>query len=314
MNVAAVGKAVPDWLHDVFLGYGDAAAAHYKNLPTQIRELDMVDTFLNGAHAMSCFPGQEVVFETTDGARVAPEKAAALQAPFKVRFEIEGTCADVLSAAVFVCVVLARWRDDATLVNGTRWSLEAGARCADAVRAAQHGSVSRGRAATKSRGVHTGSTGGHSSWMQPRAHDGCWATWHRKDGCCRADHFQPVPQLPESANALGDALEPRTCVRAGCYVVRMGVLSCATSPRVAQALNDLFEKIMQRDIKERDLLRLGAGERDLDTESDFSKIGRVNATLARRVEVLAEVDRLGVSLRVRERPRCALAVVLGVVT
>ena len=58
---------------------------------------------------------------------------------------------------------------------------------------------------------------------------------------------------------------------------------------------------MQRDIKERDLLRLGAGERELETESDFSKMGRVNATLARRVQVLTEVDRLGLSIKVRMR-------------
>ena len=64
------------------------------------------------------------------------------------------------------------------------------------------------------------------------------------------------------------------------------------------ALNDLFEKIMQRDIKERHLLRLGAGEKSLDTDKDFSKWGRVNYALGRRVEVLAEVTRLAQSLGV----------------
>ena len=65
---------------------------------------------------------------------------------------------------------------------------------------------------------------------------------------------------------------------------------------------------MQRDIKERDLLRLGAGERELDTDSDFSKLGRVNATLARRLQVLGEVDRLGASLSVSSRLRMSLVV------
>lgn len=65
-----------------------------------------------------------------------------------------------------------------------------------------------------------------------------------------------------------------------------------------QALNDLFEKIMNRDIRERDLVRLGQGERDLDTDSDFSKWGRVTATLELRMQALAEVDRLGASLAV----------------
>ena len=32
MNTNEVGKAVPAWLHDLFLGYGDPAAAHYKSL------------------------------------------------------------------------------------------------------------------------------------------------------------------------------------------------------------------------------------------------------------------------------------------
>ena len=53
---------------------------------------------------------------------------------------------------------------------------------------------------------------------------------------------------------------------------------------------------MQRDIKERHLLRLGAGEKSLDTDKDFSKWGRVNYALARRMQLLAEVQRLAHSL------------------
>ena len=37
------------------------------------------------------------------------------------------------------------------------------------------------------------------------------------------------------------------------------------------------------------LLRLGMGEAELETELDFSRTGRVNAMLARRLELLAEV-------------------------
>jgi intron-binding protein aquarius len=32
MNTAALGRAIPTWLHDVFLGYGDPKGAHYKQL------------------------------------------------------------------------------------------------------------------------------------------------------------------------------------------------------------------------------------------------------------------------------------------
>eukprot|EP00879_Flechtneria_rotunda_P027293 GHRR01029235.1.p1 GENE.GHRR01029235.1~~GHRR01029235.1.p1 ORF type:complete len:288 (+),score=88.81 GHRR01029235.1:342-1205(+) len=56
-----------------------------------------------------------------------------------------------------------------------------------------------------------------------------------------------------------------------------------------QALNDLFAKMVARDIPARYLLRLGMGERDLDVDDDFSRAGRVNNMLARRLTLLAEV-------------------------
>ena len=56
-----------------------------------------------------------------------------------------------------------------------------------------------------------------------------------------------------------------------------------------QALNDLFTKLAERDVPSRHLLRLGMGERDLDTEDSYSRQGRLNASLARRLTLLAEV-------------------------
>lgn len=58
-----------------------------------------------------------------------------------------------------------------------------------------------------------------------------------------------------------------------------------------QALNDLFEKMVARDIPARYLLRLGMGERDLNVDDDFSRAGRVNNMLARRLTLLAEVSK-----------------------
>lgn len=88
MNVATVGKAIPPWLHDVFLGYGDAAAAHYRNLPppySQLREIDFIDTFINGAHALSCFPGKDVSLVDESGATIADP--ASVLPPFRVQFQ-----------------------------------------------------------------------------------------------------------------------------------------------------------------------------------------------------------------------------------
>ncbi|XP_060647054.1 RNA helicase aquarius [Drosophila nasuta] len=59
-----------------------------------------------------------------------------------------------------------------------------------------------------------------------------------------------------------------------------------------QALNQLFEKIMALDIDERHLLRLGHGEETLETEKDYSRYGRVNYVLAKRMDLLSQVQRL----------------------
>lgn len=59
-----------------------------------------------------------------------------------------------------------------------------------------------------------------------------------------------------------------------------------------QALNQLFAKIIDLDIDERHLLRLGHGEEELDTEGSFGKHGRVESFLENRDRHLQEVTRL----------------------
>ncbi|KAL2832412.1 hypothetical protein BDW59DRAFT_104706 [Aspergillus cavernicola] len=63
-----------------------------------------------------------------------------------------------------------------------------------------------------------------------------------------------------------------------------------------QALNQLFQKIVALDIDERHLLRLGHGEEELETESNYSKYGRVESFLDNRNFFLAEVTRLAASV------------------
>lgn len=63
-----------------------------------------------------------------------------------------------------------------------------------------------------------------------------------------------------------------------------------------QALNDLFEKIVKLDIPERYLVRLGRGAEDLDIHGgsgrDYSKYGRVDFMLQRRLELLQIIEKL----------------------
>jgi len=65
-----------------------------------------------------------------------------------------------------------------------------------------------------------------------------------------------------------------------------------------QALNELFEKIIKLDVNERYLLRLGMGEKDLDSQNDFTTNGRVNFMLKRRLELLNEILMLALSIKV----------------
>ncbi|KAJ5128522.1 CWF11 family [Penicillium atrosanguineum] len=63
-----------------------------------------------------------------------------------------------------------------------------------------------------------------------------------------------------------------------------------------QALNQLFQKIIALDIDPRHLLRLGHGEEELDTDSNYSKYGRVESFLENRHHYLSEVMRLAASI------------------
>lgn len=51
---------VPDWLHDIVLGYGDPASAHYSNLPNVLNDLDFCDTFLDQEHLKASFPDNSI--------------------------------------------------------------------------------------------------------------------------------------------------------------------------------------------------------------------------------------------------------------
>jgi intron-binding protein aquarius len=48
------------WLHEVFLGYGDPAAATYKSLPNRVKRIDYRDTFLNWQHLVESMPGKAI--------------------------------------------------------------------------------------------------------------------------------------------------------------------------------------------------------------------------------------------------------------
>lgn len=74
---------VPEWLREIFLGYGDPAAAQYQNLPEkeQLRTIDFKDTFLSADHLRESFPGSDVRFVGSDN-----EPDSDPKPPFRVTF------------------------------------------------------------------------------------------------------------------------------------------------------------------------------------------------------------------------------------
>lgn len=58
--IRAAQVVVPSWLHDVFLGYGDPAAAEYERMGKEnlVRSIDFGDTFIDYQHLKSSFPEQ----------------------------------------------------------------------------------------------------------------------------------------------------------------------------------------------------------------------------------------------------------------
>lgn len=51
---------VPDWLHNIFLGYGNPSAAQWTNMPDFLEVVDFKDTFIDTAHLEECFADYEV--------------------------------------------------------------------------------------------------------------------------------------------------------------------------------------------------------------------------------------------------------------
>lgn len=62
---------MPPWLHDVFLGYGDPAGAHYRSLPEQVtQDVDFGDTLLDTEHVREVNTTTYFAGYSTEGARI----------------------------------------------------------------------------------------------------------------------------------------------------------------------------------------------------------------------------------------------------
>merc|ERR1719264_1725687 len=228
MNTKCV---VPDFLHDVLLGYGDPAAAHYKNMPNTPSELDFCDTFLDFDHVRESFPGHDIQ---------APSDKSVLAPPFRIAFESKPDSKPSIHCAPYVPELRNPYPKASVKKNGVRFT------------------------PTQVEAIRAGLNPGLTLVVGP-------------PGTGKTDVAVQI-----ISNIYHNFPNQRTLI----------------VTHSNQALNQLFEKIMCLDIDERLLLRLGHGEEALETEKDFSRYGRVNYVLAKRMELLEEVSRLQKSLGV----------------
>lgn len=255
MNTKCV---VPDWLHDIILGYGDPGAAHYEKMENLIPELDFNDTFLGMDHLRESFPGCDVGVNVDDPKKLIP--------PFRIKFvkdvntdndksdtkteDVDGKSAESDSSKdeskkkiiVTPHVIPSRgpYLFDQPKKNTVRFT------------------------PTQVEAIRAGMQPGLTMVVGP-------------PGTGKTDVAVQI-----ISNLYHNFPDQRTLI----------------VTHSNQALNQLFEKIMALDIDERHLLRLGHGEESLETEKDFSRYGRVNFVLAKRLDLLNEVKALQESLQV----------------
>ena len=237
---------VPQWLHDILLGYGDPGSAHYSKMPQQARSLDFNDTFLDFPHVQECFPDYQV--------RLRCKNQELVKRPFRLIFEDVAEQKDSDDEGYEDISDLQKVITIEPYEVPRRGPYEYNEPRKNIIRFTP----------TQVEAIRAGMQPGLTLVVGP-------------PGTGKTDIAVQI-----ISNLYHNHPNQRTLI----------------VTHSNQALNQLFEKIMQLDIDERHLLRLGHGEEALETEKDFSRYGRVNYVLSQRLELLKKVKKLQDSLDV----------------
>lgn len=250
---------VPDWLHNIFLGYGNPSAAQWTNMPDLLDVVDFKDTFLDSNHLKESFSEYEVSFVNPDGSENSLPKS-----PFRIRLP------RTLKANTHA---LPGNRKSDTSMDDVAGS-EKENLIVEAYIPPDPGPYPQDQPKQNSVRFTPTQVGAIISGIQPGL---------------------TMVVGPPGTGKTDTAVQILNVLYHNCPSQRTLIITHSN-----QALNDLFEKIMERDVPARYLLRLGQGEQELATDLDFSRQGRVNAMLVRRLELLSEVERLARSLGLPE--------------
>lgn len=243
--------ALPSWLQDIFLGYGDPAGAQYTNLSNRLQSVDYRDTFLDWSHLVESYPGKIIEPSGAESSSFGPpyvlesvqdEAAEAPAAPAKKRRREQAEQAEQGPATLRVSTYKppnpGPYPVDAPKQNTVRFT------------------------PAQVEAITSGTQPGLTVIVGP-------------PGTGKTDVATQIIN-----NLYHNFPTERTLLIA----------------HSNQALNQLFQKIIALDIDERHLLRLGHGEEELDTDSNYSKFGRVESFLDNRNSYLSEVMRLAASI------------------
>ncbi|PQQ16532.1 intron-binding protein aquarius [Prunus yedoensis var. nudiflora] len=254
---------VPDWLHNIFLGYGNPSAAQWTNMPGLLGTVDFKDTFLDAEHLKECFPDDQVCFISPDGTENLNPRP-----PFRIRLP------KTIKSSTNALPGNKKSSDSISDVPVKNSDIEKEKIVVEAYTPPDPGPYPQDQPKKNSVRFTPTQVGAIISGIQPGL---------------------TMVVGPPGTGKTDTAVQILNVLYHNCPSQRTLIITHSN-----QALNDLFEKIMQRDVPARYLLRLGQGEQELATDLDFSRQGRVNAMLVRRLELLSEVERLARSLQLPE--------------
>jgi intron-binding protein aquarius len=252
-NLMNTNCVVPEWLNDVFLGFGEPSSAHYAKLESQEAAQNFNDTFLSLEHLKESFPDFEIESTCDEAALVPPLR---LEFPMKAKPKASGFAPRNVkkSKAPAAVAPVADSEPTKQIIKVTP------------IVAENRGPYPHNQPKLNTVKFTSAQVEAIRAGMQPGLN-----VVVGPPGTGKTDVAVQI-----ISNIYHNHPEQRTLI--------------VTHSNMA--LNQLFEKIMALDIEERHLLRLGRGEKDLQTDQDMSKYGRVDFVLGERLKLLAEVQKL----------------------
>ncbi|KAM7539686.1 hypothetical protein Aperf_G00000036903 [Anoplocephala perfoliata] len=301
MNTRSV---VPEWLLDLLMGYLDPAAAHYSRRPEFYEpRQNWFDTFLSAEHVRKAFPQYNIKF--VDARYKSQEEKSSMEPdasdpppPYRITFPALG---EDPTAHVEACLTMDLPNTDAEI---------------KLTHLAEESSDSKPLLKVES---YT-PVGSQVPWNLLTVDCPTWLPGSTSTGVKPGNRIAFTPRQVEAIRA---GMQPGLTMIVGPPGTGKTDIAVQTihnlyhnypGQRILvvthsnQALNQLFEKIIALDVDERHLLRLGHGEEALATSKDFSRYGRVDFILSKRIELLQKVVLLQKSLELEQKAAEAPAV------